>query len=118
MSPLKKNGKLIVEVPNIDDVQLSDNENYEKFYWQRGHIHYFNPKQLKFVFKSTGLKTQIIGIQRYSIENMFNWKLTNKPQLNLPSYNLVGTYNWIDSFYKEKLETELKCDTIIAVGKQ
>lgn len=114
---LAKNGKILVEVPNSDDVQLEKNQNYADFYWQRAHIHYFNPKKLRFVFKKAGLNSEIIGVQRYSIENMISWKLTGKPQLNEPTFHLEEPYKWLDNQYKQKLEKSLKCDTIICIGK-
>jgi 2-polyprenyl-3-methyl-5-hydroxy-6-metoxy-1,4-benzoquinol methylase len=113
---LKPNGKIVIEVPNCDDFQLELNKAYREFYWQRAHIHYFTPKILKKICTLAGLKTEILGVQRYSIENMFNWKLTNKPQLNDPTYSLPGSYEWIEKTYKEYLEKQLKCDTIISIG--
>lgn len=114
---LRKNGKIIIEVPNSDDIQLQTNEDYKKFYWQRAHIHYFNPKTLRKAVSKSGLKVKILGIQRYSIENMFNWKITKKPQMNSPSYVLEKPYDWIDNNYKKILEQSLKCDTIFAICK-
>ena len=114
---LKPRGKIIVEVPNCDDFQLQHNKAYKEFYWQRAHINYFTPRLLKEVFYKSGLKkTRIIGVQRYSIENMINWKLTNKPQIDEPTYSLPKHYNWIESHYKDQLERSLKCDTIMAVS--
>ncbi|TLX79680.1 MAG: class I SAM-dependent methyltransferase [Thaumarchaeota archaeon] len=113
---LKPKGKIVVEVPNCDDFQLKLNKAYREFYWQRAHIHYFTPKILKNIFTLTGLKTEILGVQRYSIENMFNWKLANKPQLNEPTYSLPKPYEWIEKTYKGYLEKKLKCDTLIVIG--
>ena len=45
---------------------------------------------------------------------MINWKLTNKPQIDLPTYDLGGTHEWIEKHYKKTLEKSLKCDTIMA----
>ena len=113
---LKPGGKLVVEVPNCDDFQLTLNDAYKNFYWQRAHIHYFTPKILKKVLNAAGFKAEIMGVQRYSIENMLSWRLTNKPQLNDPTYSLPKPYDWIEKSYKEHLEKNLKCDTLIAVG--
>ncbi len=38
---LKENGKVIIEVPNIDDLMLESNKAYRDFYWQRAHLLYF-----------------------------------------------------------------------------
>jgi len=113
---LKPTGKLIVEVPNCNDFQLELNKSYKDFYWQRAHLHYFTPKNLKGVFSHAGFNAKILGVQRYSIENMFSWRLTNKPQLNEPTYSLPKPYEWIEKSYKHNLEKNLKCDTIIAIG--
>ncbi len=115
---LNLNGKIILEVPNSDDKQLISNLAYRTFYWQRAHLHYFNPKSLNSVIRKTGLRTKIVGVQRYSIENMINWKLTNKPQINNPTYILEEPYRCIDEYYKKSLEKILKCDTIMAVCSQ
>lgn len=113
---LKPQGKIVVEVPNCDDFQLELNDAYRNFYWQRAHLHYFTPKILKSVLNRSGFKTEIMGVQRYSIENMFSWKLTNKPQLNEPTYSLPKPFEWIEQSYKSHLEKKLKCDTLVAIG--
>ncbi len=113
---LASKGKIIVEVPNYDDFQLKLNKYYTAFYWQRAHIHYFTPQVLKEIFNQADLRSKIIGIQRYSIENMFNWKLNNKPQMNNPLFNLTSEYEWIEKPYKRHLEKNLISDTITAIG--
>ena len=114
---LKPKGVVVVEVPNCNDFQLDLNKSYRDFYWQRAHIHYYTPNILKRIFKASGLsKTRIIGTHRYSIENMFSWKITNKPQLDEPVYNLPKEYEWIEKPYKQHLEKTLKCDTMVVVA--
>lgn len=115
---LKPKGKLIVEVPNFDDNQIKMNEAYKDWSLQRAHIHYFVPTILKDVFTKAGLRVKVTGIQRYSIENMFSWKLTNKPQINNPIFSLEKEYDWIEKSYKTNLEKKLISDTIIAVGQR
>ena len=68
------------------------------------------------VLEESGFSTEVKGIQRYSIENFFNWKLIGKPQLDNPIFCLPEKHEWMDLYYKDKLEKSLKCDTIIAVG--
>lgn len=113
---LKSKGKLIVEVPNFDDQQIKINSAYKKWQLQRAHIHYFSPKILRNVFSQAGLSVKIIGVQRYSIENMFFWKINNKPQIKNPKFNLENEYRWIEKYYKKYLEKKLLSDTIIAIG--
>lgn len=115
---LKTNGKIIVEVPNLADHQLKINKKYQEFYWQRAHIHYFKPKIFQKVFEDSGFNVKIKGVQRYSIENFINWKITGKPQLDNPTFSLSQEYEWIDSCYKKELIKSLHCDTIIAIAKK
>ena len=114
---LKPKGKILIEVPNSDDFHLKLNKFYKEFYWERAHIHYFNPKILKNVIQKSGFKNiRIIGVQRYGIENFFHWKLKNKPQMENPSYSLPIELNWIEKNYKNFLVDKLICDTIMVVA--
>jgi len=114
---LKPKGKVLVEVPNCDDFHLELNKFYKEFYWERAHIHYFNSKSLKTVIHLGGFKNiKIIGVQRYSIENLFHWRLKNKPQMENPTYSLPGELNWLERFYKKYLERSLICDTLISIA--
>ena len=114
---LKPKGKILIEVPNSDDFHLKLNKFYKEFYWERAHIHYFNPKILKNVIQKSGFKNiRIVGVQRYGIENFFHWKLTNKPQMENPSYSLPMELNWIEKNYKKFLVDKLICDTIMTVA--
>jgi len=114
---LKNKGKIVIEVPNLNDFQLKQNNSYNKWYWQRAHLNYFSPQTLKLVMLKAGFKRTVIkGIQRYSIENMFYWKLKNKPQLKNPTHILPKKYHWLENFYKKNLEQKFVCDTIIAIG--
>jgi 2-polyprenyl-3-methyl-5-hydroxy-6-metoxy-1,4-benzoquinol methylase len=114
---LKPGGKVIIEVPNFNDFQLKLNKSYLEWYWQRAHIHYFSAEILSQILsRARFIKIKVFGTQRYSIENMFSWKLTNKPQLNDPTYSLSKEYEWIENHYKIYLEKNLKCDTLMVVG--
>ena len=114
---LKPKGKVLVEVPNCDDFHLGLNKFYKEFYWERAHIHYFNSKSLKTVINLGGFNgIKITGVQRYSIENFFHWRLKNKPQMENPTYSLSGELNWLDESYKKYLERNLICDTLISIA--
>jgi len=116
---LNKNGKIIIEVPNYDDFQIELNSFYKNWYFQRAHIHYFTPKTLKNTLQKSGFKNiKIMGIQRYGIGNMFNWKINHKPQLKSPEFEFKEKYQWIDKNYKTHLESNLISDTIIGIISQ
>ena len=114
---LKDKGKIVIEVPNSDDHQLALNESYNQWYWQRAHVNYYHPKTLSQILNKTKFKKiKMFGIQRYSIENMFHWKLKNSPQKENPSFSLTKPHEWIDILYKAKIEKNMVSDTIIAIA--
>jgi len=114
---LLKNGKIVIEVPNFDDYQIDINSAYKKWNLQRAHIHYFTPKTLKDVLNKNGLKNvKIIGVQRYGLGNMFNWKINSKPQLKDPMFNFNEKYEQIETNYKEFLQKKCISDTIISIS--
>lgn len=116
---LSKNGKIISEVPNIDDFQLNNNDFYRNWYWQRAHLHYFSPKILKNVFSKSGLtNVKIIAVQRYGLENMFHWILLKKPQIKNPIFESSKNYSWLENNFKTHLSKNLTSDTIIAIGSK
>jgi len=111
-----KNCKVIIEVPNYNDFQIELNAAYKKWHFQRAHIHYFTPKTLNKILQKSGFKNiRIIGVNRYGIENMFNWKINKKPQLNSPDFEFKKGYQQIDKNYKKFLEKNLISDTLIAI---
>ncbi len=116
---LNKKGTIIIEVPNVEDFQLSLNQSYQSWFWQKAHVNYFSKKTLSRTVKKAGFKNiKINGIQRYSIENMFNWKIMNNPQSIEPTYELKSEYSWIEKNYKKYLEKNLVCDTLMVMAKK
>ena len=108
---------LIIEVPNSNDNLLEKNDAYARWNWQLAHISYFNPKTLKQSLKSAGYKKiKIQGIQRYGLENMYNWRLNKKPQLYKYDYHADDDYEELEKIYRTRLEKKLQSDTIIAVA--
>jgi len=116
---LNKKGRIIIKSPNADDFQLKLNKYYRNWFWQRAHVNYLTQKILKLLLKKSKFKQiNIYGIHRYSIENMFVWKFTHKPQLENPTYSLTGDNQFIEKYYKKYLEKKLICDTLIAIAEK
>lgn len=115
---LNKNGKLIIEVPNADDMLLSACEGYRNFYWQRAHLLYFNAETLKKTVENAGfLIINISHVQRYSIENFMNWFITGKPQIERPLFKTESAYLWLEDYYKKYLSEKGKSDTLVLIAK-
>jgi len=112
---LKKDGRIIVEVPNLDDMMLKASPQYKAFWFQRAHISYFSLNSLKRIFLESGYnEVEITGVQRYGIFNMMNWLVTAKPQIKSRSLSTKGSYKWLEQYYKSHLEKTIRCDTLIA----
>ncbi len=115
-SNLRGGGRLIIEVPNLDDLMVTSNAAYRNFYWQRAHLSYFNTKTLKMVLKKAGFtQLKFYYYQRYGIDNFMNWMVTGKPQLSSPSFTTKSNYKWLEQYYKEYLIKSGKSDTLLAV---
>lgn len=113
---INKNGKLIIEVPNADDILLKNCKGYDDFYWQRAHLLYLNKKILEKIIKKAGYSAEkIFYIQRYGIKNLMNWLVTGKPQIETPVFHTTGDYLWLEDCYKKHLSKTGKSDTLIFI---
>ena len=114
---LQPNGLLFVETPNRDDLLLDGSDAYRCFYWQRAHVVYFTPAALDATLRRAGYAhVELLGIQRYGIENLMSWLVRGAPQLDAPSFETTGPYRWLERAYKAHLETSKRCDTLVAVA--
>lgn len=116
-SVIKKNGCLIVEVPNVEELMIETCPAYNDFYWIRAHLHYFNNKTLNYVLKKAGFKEiEVLYVQRYGVENLCNWLMTGKPQLEKPLFKIDESYRWLEDYYRDCLEKTGRSDAILAVA--
>lgn len=114
---LLPHGYLFIEVPNCDDFLLDASQAYRSFYWQRAHVTYFTRTTLEAVLRRGGFAhVEIQGIQRYGIENLMAWLVHTQPQLDAPSFETQGPYQWLEELYKSKLQEWKRCDTLMAVA--
>jgi SAM-dependent methyltransferase len=111
------NGKLIIEVPNVDDILLSVYEipAYQRFYYQKAHLYYFSKATLTQTLEDSGFISNIQGIQRYDLSNHICWMLTGKPggqdyysNILLPSVNAT---------YGDALISSGRSDTLWAIAQ-
>lgn len=116
---LKEHGKVIIEVPNLEDHLLKISREYFDFFYQEAHVCYYSPKSLVFLLEQCDYKNiDIYGQQRYSIENMMNWIINKKPQISNTSYDVINELKWINDYYSKELSNALKTDTIVAVASR
>jgi len=120
-SYLKPGGRLIIEVPNLDDHLISLVPEYKDFYWKIEHLSYFNAKTLAYCVRKAGLKLQkTFYYQRWDIFNLMNWVLRRAPQ---PPAEVVyfaerpKLISWLQNHYKEYLSKNKTADAVFMVIK-
>lgn len=112
---LKKQGRLVIEVPSSEDALLTlyDSNAFQHFtYWSQ-HLYLFNAETLRTLAAQAGLRVvSMQQFQRYPLSNHLHWL----------SHNLPGGHkNWsfldtpaLTEAYAASLAAAGKCDTIIA----
>jgi 2-polyprenyl-3-methyl-5-hydroxy-6-metoxy-1,4-benzoquinol methylase len=129
---LKKNGKIIIEVPNVNDplVSLYNLDYYKEKYYRKVHLNYFNSSTIKSIVNKLGFKIlQQKTILTYSLTNHLNWFYKKKGNKN--SYDatniyfdkninskLLDIFVDMDKIYKKKLENNGYGDIEICVCKK
>lgn len=112
---LKPNGRILLEVPNVDDILLSPYNipNFAPFYWQKAHYYNFSHKTLKDVIMRAGYDVQMIPAQRYDLSNHMVWMMEGKPG-GIGRFKEIFTPE-LETAYAEALKKQWKCDTLFAV---
>lgn len=114
---LAPNGRVLIEVPSLDDPLLSiyHSEPYERFYFQKQHPFVYSASSLERTLEREGFSTiQTIPYQRYGLENHISWMVKQKPGGNFLYNKLFAP---IDKKYRAILEEYGKTDTVFWVGK-
>jgi len=115
---LAKRGRLIIEVPNLDDLMVEASAPFRSFIWQRAHVSYFTPATLRRALRDAGFRSvEIRGVQRYGLGNMMNWMVSGKPQIESPDFGADGPLSWLEAQYKRRLERDLRSDALTAIAR-
>jgi 2-polyprenyl-3-methyl-5-hydroxy-6-metoxy-1,4-benzoquinol methylase len=113
---LKKNGKLIIEVPSCNDLLLRDKnlQNFRNFYMWSEHLIIFSENLLYKILKKSGFKNiKINHYQRYGMANHLSWFAFDEPA----SVKFYNDFRIIKSEtkYKKLLEQKKQTDTLIGL---
>jgi SAM-dependent methyltransferase len=113
---MKKDGKLFIEVPNVEDALFSvyDIPPFRQFYFTPAHQYYYSKKTLSTIIEKSGFtEYEIKYLQRYDLSNHMHWMMKGKPGGS-------GAYNSI--FSEELLSDYSRClvekgvsDTLFAI---
>ncbi len=113
---LKDDGKIIIEVPNANDILLTvyKNEAFSNFTYWSCHLFLYTQYTLSLLAKQAGLKVDFIKhIQRYPLSNHLYWLSNNKPGGHNQWGNFIDSTTLTDA-YEEQLASLGATDTIIA----
>lgn len=126
---LKPNGKILIELPNLNDpiISLDNNSQYLDFYYRKPHEFYYNKKSLDFILKKAGLVGKINGIHRYNFGNLLQWHNNKTPQdsssiamaensfvsKNKELMKLISEH---EESYKSFLEKKLLSESLFFIG--
>jgi SAM-dependent methyltransferase len=112
---LKPGGRILLEVPNVDDVLLGPYNipRFGPFYWQKAHYYNFSHRTLTDVLTRAGYSVKMIPAQRYDLSNHMVWMMDGKPG-GAGRFNDLFTPE-LESAYAEALKRQWKCDTLFAV---
>lgn len=107
---LTKDGKIIIGVPNADDFMVDILEEYQPFFYRKGHLYYFNMKSLSECLKRAGFKViEKRFVHQYNLMNLIGWSKFKKPQ-GVP-HSIFDTFT--EQSFISNLEREGKASHIL-----
>jgi 2-polyprenyl-3-methyl-5-hydroxy-6-metoxy-1,4-benzoquinol methylase len=112
---LKKDGCIIIEVPNANDALLSlyESEPFSFFTYWSPHLYLFSNATLKVISERAGLEENYIKqIQRYPLSNHLYWLAKGKPGGH-EKWNFLDSPE-LNAAYEKQLSAVGCCDTIFA----
>jgi 2-polyprenyl-3-methyl-5-hydroxy-6-metoxy-1,4-benzoquinol methylase len=115
---LKPKGKVIIEVPHARDVlfTLYDCKKFKQFTFWSEHLVLHTRLSLKALLDAASFdSTEIIGYQRYQLQNHLYWLSKGKPGGHEEWQSLNSKH--LDNAYSERLNAIDRTDTLIAVAK-
>ena len=114
---LNDGGKIIVEVPNANDVLLSvyENDAFSHFTYWSCHLYLYSKHTLSLLAKKASLKVDFVKhIQRYPLSNHLYWLSKGKPGGHVKWGNFIDSPA-LSTAYEAQLASIGATDTIIAI---
>jgi SAM-dependent methyltransferase len=114
---LNPGGRVLIEVPNVDDVLLGPYRipKFGPFYWQRAHYQYFSHRTLAQALERAGFQATMIPVQRYDLSNHMVWMMDGRPGGAGRFADLFTPA--LDAAYRDALKASWRCDTVFAVAR-
>ncbi len=116
---LRKNGKLIIEVPHANDFLISTikDENFINFTLWSQHLILHSKNSLNKILEYVGFQNILIkGIQRYPLSNHLHWIINKKPGGHQSQFAFIET-NYLTKAYEQTLANLDSTDTLLAIAE-
>lgn len=113
---LAPGGRIIIEVPSLDDPLLSlyKSDAYFEFYFQRQHPFVYSSASLRRVLEHNGFIAEVMPYQRYGLENHLTWLAKGQPGGNL---ELQAIFSDCEPSYMAALECRGITDSVFAIAR-
>jgi SAM-dependent methyltransferase len=118
LKTMKANGKIIIEVPSLDDPlrKLYQIKEYEQFYFQAQHPYVYSPKSLSRLLRTNGFNVvACLGHQRYGLENHLTWLAKRQPGGDETFRRMFSS---VDAGYRKQLEISGFTDAVIVIAER
>ena len=118
-SKLRKNGKIIIEVPHAEDFLILQDElkEFKNFIFWSEHLVLHTYNSLRTILSKSGFKNiKIQYYQRFDFSNHLGWFLKKKPGGH--NFYKEITNDKLNSSYKKNLKNLGKTDTLIAIAEK
>ena len=115
---LKKNGTIVIEVPNANDFLISkiNQADFIKFTLWSQHLILHTKKSLETFLIDANLNLKIIkGVQRYNLSNHINWIKKGTPEGNNSEFSIIDNKK-LNNEYEKSLSNINSTDTLIAIA--
>jgi len=116
---LRKNGRLIIEVPHANDFLISTikDENFINFTLWSQHLILHTKNSLNKFLDYAGFQNILIkGIQRYPLSNHLHWIINKKPGGHQSQFAFIDT-NDLTKAYEQTLANLDSTDTLLAIAE-
>lgn len=113
---LCKDGIMVIEVPNADDVLLSlyESKAFANFTYWSAHLFLYNNETFRMLMKKAGLRIRFLSqIQRYPLSNTLYWLAKGKPGGH-KVWPMLSNER-LDREYESQLAQLGIADTIVAI---
>ncbi|NJL53852.1 class I SAM-dependent methyltransferase [bacterium] len=113
---LRPGGRLVLEVPNVEDalVHFYQLESFDRFYWQKAHYFNYSHKTLERVLTTAGFQVRMIPEHRYDISNHIHWLLAGQPGGKGKYCHVFD--DALNREYARCLKEQWLCDTVMAIA--